>query len=573
MRKISKISKRKRSKSTRRKLSKISKRKLAKSTRRKLSKISKRKRSKSTRRKRKISKKINKKDGVNFKKILIGGLLSTVAYGNNISCDYNKLALDINNPCYDIRMYYDLISLKTFNIYDIPIDDYNKIHELANKKTFNLISTKGIDIDNYANIFLKIIEDNSLRYIEAENKEIFLNNLKNEVNKDKGLILKDKVITSLTGPISIHILKPTLEFHNNYNAPIFILFGDKHFSTENYCECKDEFCTEIFSNDFIKSLDEIALDYPINFNIEAGLKYYKLYTEPNEKLFEIYKELKESTSDAPPMIMLKEGLFCCYNRVFREKFTNEYLEICPTKNIKWHLVDPRDYDYKHKYNHSSIISLFVDIIIALTTDVNKIRLKELIEKYKTVINNEIVLNSMEHILDEDYYKYIDQDTSLTFKQIRKMPIENQKQWEIWIEEYYKYYYNEYIRKYNTKSLKTALRRFINRIKKFNETDNIKYITNYNVNIGQFEQFGICLLYINSIDLDTYFLARSFKIPKNSINPEISIGYFGAKHTKNINYFLTKIMGNYNNIYTKVNDDNDRCLLLDTQIDLEKLVVY
>ena len=82
---------------------------------------------------------------------------------------------------------------------------------------------------------------------------------------ENGLILKDKIINRISGPVSMYYLTPSLrELHNykeeNIDLPLIILFGDHHYSRENMCpncDCDEKSCCyEIYHTDFLKELDK-----------------------------------------------------------------------------------------------------------------------------------------------------------------------------------------------------------------------------------------------------------------------------------------------------------------------------
>ena len=79
-----------------------------------------------------------------------------------------------------------------------------------------------------------------------------------------------------------------------------------------------------------------------------------------------------------------------------------------------------------------------------------------------------------------------------------------------------------------------------------------------------------ILYFNGMTLDLYFLSRSFKTTTTNTNPLISIGYFGDIHVKNIVYFLTEIMKNYE-LITINSSKNKRCLEITENINLNDMI--
>ena len=92
-----------------------------------------------------------------------------------------------------------------------------------------------------------------------------------------GILIDDTLISRISGPVNLSILIPKKEFHKSHKAPIFILFGDDHFSFKNMCdEClcinKDKSCCyEIFSKDFLKIIDNVAAKHIVYFSTESGL--------------------------------------------------------------------------------------------------------------------------------------------------------------------------------------------------------------------------------------------------------------------------------------------------------------
>jgi len=55
--------------------------------------------------------------------------------------------------------------------------------------------------------------------------------------KSKGyLLINNKKINKISGPVKIIILKPKIDFYKKYKLPLFILFGDIHDSNRNMCK-------------------------------------------------------------------------------------------------------------------------------------------------------------------------------------------------------------------------------------------------------------------------------------------------------------------------------------------------
>jgi hypothetical protein len=83
-----------------------------------------------------------------------------------------------------------------------------------------------------------------------------------------------------------------------------------------------------------------------------------------------------------------------------------------------------------------------------------------------------------------------------------------------------------------------------------------------------------LLVMNSSLLDLYYLTRMFKKPTNDYNPLLSIGYFGMRHSQDINHFLLNITGLYEHVYTEsniVDEKQFRCLNIKEHINLDEIL--
>ena len=103
-------------------------------------------------------------------------------------------------------------------------------------------------------------------------------------------IINHKKINQISGPVSLHILKPELSFYNyfkeqyNIHTPIFILFGDIHDSKKYQCKTckydinKKSYCYHVYDKEFLQLLDNMSEQkYPIDFFIasEKIINYVK----------------------------------------------------------------------------------------------------------------------------------------------------------------------------------------------------------------------------------------------------------------------------------------------------------
>ena len=433
---------------------------------------------------------------------------------------------------------------------------------------------------------------------------------------DVGIVLGNKLISSISGPVYISILKPSTYLYNTMRAPIFVLFGDKHGSKENLCTecvCIDKpCCYPVYSDEFLKIIDNLARDpkYPVDFSIESGIKNsktkYGLYgmdhlSEYDENIVKaVYRNrmLRNLNNyDNSPLKLLRERIESCYNVPLKIKDIEEFNLLCPSPNIRWQLADSRQSYYKGGYKYDFENFLFdMDALFNLFLDEDKFpKIEEILDSIIGKFENKSeYFDILKHILDKDFIKYVPKDNSPIFKQIRNMNQDMQKTWNNWIKLYYEYIYEITVPKFkiDVPTLKEILIKIIDYIKLFSITDNKdernkiieelqKYIKEESKrDVG--EKFGFYKFYninhiiqdTNLIGLDLYFLTRSFKKPQGTEQPLVSFGYFGATHSKNITHFLLKIMGDYEQVYLQDESDKtitNRCIKIDKHVDLQGII--
>ena len=385
-----------------------------------------------------------------------------------------------------------------------------------------------------------------------------------------GLLIDDTLITRISGPVNLSILNPTKEFHKSHKAPIFILFGDEHFSSENMCDeclCIDKSCCyEIFSNNFLKLIDNVATKHIVYFSTESGLSN-------KDKSSSI--SIDYSSDDGPLTKLIFNTQLC--SKVLKKEKPSDYELYCPTKHIIWQKADVRqwyrDYDF---YTCLLYMNELFDIKSFSYGDEDKIY--NFCEKYSDYIIY------IKKFLDIEFYNTIKlliksgKIASPFYKQVEKMTPEKQKEWNKYIDEYY-LYYHEKLRKISSDDI--GVREFFNKIvDKMNLCKNNKKTANIYVksikniiyeNKFQSEKIANELLEFNSLSLDLYFLTRSFKTTADNTNPLISIGYFGDNHRIRIEYFLKNIMKNYEVLDIGVTNEKQRCLEIKKHINLNEMI--
>ena len=175
-------------------------------------------------------------------------------------------------------------------------------------------------------------------------------------------IINEQKIKKLSGPVSLHILKPDLSYYNhmkseyNIHTPIFILFGDIHDSKKNHCRsCRCDpknktCCYRVYDNDFLQLIDEVAdQHYPIDFFMEGFVHLEQKMKLDNDEIDQ-------------PIPMLRERLHTCYKRELRG--TKKYSRECPTSKIRWHSAYTRQSE-KTKYNFEALIDYFYEEFLLL----------------------------------------------------------------------------------------------------------------------------------------------------------------------------------------------------------------
>lgn len=411
---------------------------------------------------------------------------------------------------------------------------------------------------------------------------------------DNCIRLYDQCINKISGPVSLTILKPTDDNYRNLKAPIFILFGDVHWSKENLCDnciCSklvDKCCYPIYSYDFLKLADKLGSDsnYPVYFSTEMGLKSRLTSGSQNK---DEYAKTRDSSKDYP-LPLLTDKIEACYSKELKEKHPDIYNELCPTKNIIWNAVDIRD--FRTKDNFSNFLGNFFKILYHSFNYCIKPD-KEKLESEKNLKGEfgDIVYYNYNYFKELDTYLEVvniiskiqnKKINSLVFKQFNKLDEDTKKVFGPLIIQFYKETLNqedEYFKENKVKleKLLKDIVSYIVRAKALGDDDIFDFDTFYEY--LKYIEFADTELLLNlrnivmdlvSTELDLYFLLRSFKTPKDSKNPLISIGYFGEAHIQNITLFLKDKL-NYEPVYYQYDGDNYRCLEIKKHIDLNKII--
>jgi len=357
------------------------------------------------------------------------------------------------------------------------------------------------------------------------------------------------IIKKLSGPVNFFLLEPVeknlLKYENMF-PPVIMLFGDIHEGRGGECENNNY---QIYSSNFLKLFNSLSSDeFPIDFNFEKFFSNDEMKAIKNNKTFEIKNSTLNKNS---PMKIFEENTKLCFFKNLKNKFN------CPAPNLRWHYVDIRftNSDSQYDFESKIIIFLLKRSFIRPTNNKNK-DYEPFTDDMNQLLN--ILLMLLSDIINNtttfiEYYFTNDKFTtnSLVYKQILKQceSLRRVSIWKKWFTQYYTYLIST-LDKYNLNKNFKIFEEFVSKLRKKDSDiskftrDNLEIIYNI-VNIP---------IQLTSIFMDMYYITRMFKIPENSTNPILSIGYFGFEHTKNITYFLTNIMNLYKIKYENENEN-------------------
>ena len=146
-------------------------------------------------------------------------------------------------------------------------------------------------------------------------------NYKNEI----GIIIKDTLIKSISGPVSFYYLRPKDTTESKY-FPLIVLFGDYHRSRDficNNCDCRNgKCCYTISDKSFLSLLDSLVYShkYPVDFYTET----FFIGTSTGFK-----NGFMEN--------LTTKNMMKCYHKNLKSVNNNK----CPAQKIRWQSGDAR----------------------------------------------------------------------------------------------------------------------------------------------------------------------------------------------------------------------------------------
>ena len=427
---------------------------------------------------------------------------------NRLFKTYNlKLNIGNENP---ILTFYNYLSTLNYDFTPFADKNYSKFENFMGLIVSHLKDDKfGGENVNYLRLMLSLFANKYYQF------------------NISGLIIGDKIISSILGPTSFYFLKPNKESLVEYKnigikLPLMIFFGDVH-QTEEKTGC-DSNCYEIDDPKFLKILDSLSTkENPVDLYLEAEFEHYVL----RDSEYWIALANKKASRRQGMLSYLQDKYRSCFFKNYKTKYQKYQ---CPAPNIRWHAIDVRRSSIK--FNKWSIENKIYESKNTLSRNrFNTLMFNDLINKTDFFINEFFDLNN------EDW-----KNTSLIYKQIRKGKIS----FETW-KELFRQYYNQiiipqiiyYLKKTNRYNFLKTLFDIYQKYSSLSEKEKKEYIKNDGEN--NITRIKKILTKLNTMIMDMYFITRMFKSPKNDNMAYLNISYMGNFHTQNIVSFLTRII--------------------------------
>jgi hypothetical protein len=388
-------------------------------------------------------------------------------------------------------------------------------------------------------------------------------------------------IDRLSGPIEAHLLQPKREYKQS--LPILFMLGDRHNSMSQLCkncECKgagdSNCCLEIFSDTFLKLLDQLAQDRKVSF-------YTEFFEPRNQKELwlkrpDFFSKQLDKRLSTPPkgvMQMLRERLVACYldTQIKKKngKGSDDLQHYCPTTMLDWEysdlrqintnasieeLIDVEPYFYE-PILFRSLYYVFLQFnseednpildkhfnVISIAKRLGPIRARDFFHSLSLLLRDPIQFSTW-FFSDNNSLKSV----SLLSNLVQKSSLfgtEDVKKWMILELQYYTHqgsWYDSITKRWSDYFEQLAQGKMAS-------------LPSGNTKPKETIVFvDLCLPF-----LDLYFLLHSFSKKKG-----LSIGYFGSTHIQGIVDLLVNKLKLYTHIsnHVKGKKGEERCLVLD-----------
>jgi hypothetical protein len=414
------------------------------------------------------------------------------------------------------------------------------------------------------------------------------------------LLFGDKTIHKISGPVSMHILKPVNKQEEFPNLPVIILFGDIHLDTENMCVEEEEEKTKtifkIYDVNFLKIInDSISADEKIDFYVEGG---------------DLHAAVRKEKTNLYPLLKLKNLFSECYinprstvntssgKQLADYPHSKHHCKLIP--KIRWQSGDIRFFydpesknkkfgatlerlvnilmvNFKEKHltgeDLKKVLYSFnknpVSLVIDNTAEEKLHNLSYLITQLKSItgIEPKQVTKELEHILLLR--------EGLIDKQISKILTDTTGKLKNYILEYFEYTYTNTVKnklayihliiQFQTNFIKLVLGYLEGR---GIDHDSLAYFNSHKRSIIQ--KYYIFIVQKYGIIVEIFTLCRIFKYLQQLERPIINIIYYGDLHIQNIYYFLTRISGLYDGVLS-INRTHTYSTVISESGDVEKKI--
>lgn len=350
--------------------------------------------------------------------------------------------------------------------------------------------------------------------------------------KPNGLLIGDKLIQRITGPVSITILKPPS--NPSFYMPPIIFFGDVHYSTQGECEaCNvDDGCYRISEDAFYQVFDHVATDEaPIDVYTESYMKEVKpnYYINKNGELSRTIEYFRRCAA---------------WTASEKKRFPQPS---CPTQHIRYQYGDPR-----HARMPQDGGAIFEHLLSIMHND------PDTTKKLIMDTPHPIIRKIGQYIIDA-FYEFGVYDMS-------KLAILPMKYSNIMYELLMK-----------IPPSYSRIRKQLEKMPKGFDPESIKFLIYESIlNLPNMSLLSRWMA-------DVYLFLRLFKVPTEGLSPALAIMYFGNDHAVTFTYFL-QIKFNYEVIYhdeltaeqwlhSKKNNIHTyaRCLVINKHIDVNHLL--
>jgi len=397
-----------------------------------------------------------------------------------------------------------------------------------------------------------------------------------------------------------------------YPRPLVLLWGDHHEDDSGMCSpcsCEEEkgnCCYTIYDKAFLKELDQLAADYPVDF-----------YTESRPSMADPTDTSTDSPDNQKNILFqrfLRNTTLPCHDKSLRSQ--KAYETACPTKHIRWHYSDPRFMEnLVEHYMFNPLETMFIHARMSHTWDAirqsptpHQLLYNALYTFHQTVhpapsvnpslpsLGGSLYQSIHQRLLsDAPFHKriasvfstYVDavfHNPHSLFKQYRG--IKDSPFWGIPKKEIAAFLTSEFLTHYSSNLLpyethfqnlsphaRTYLRYALmwpTLPHTFVWPHDKQTYSLVNMPLDEIHQIvdvlesleGYCF-YLSAFFVELYMLFRMLKSPKDNSPPYLSMGFFGHVHTKNLADMLQRF--GYEPVYSstiQLLPMNYRCLTID-----------